>query len=153
MTPRRLHRYTVRKSAAPSRVAEPLGRTVADPATLARALRAIFDELPPDRESFVCVSLDARSCAIGFEVVAMGHLTGVEVHPREVFRAVIIAGAAAICVAHNHPSGDPDPSVEDRNLTTRLRAAGSLVGIPVLDHIVIGDRGRFYSFANDGALQ
>jgi DNA repair protein RadC len=148
----RLHRYTIRKSAAPARASEALGADVPHPLALAKALRAIFDDLPHDRESFVCVSIDARNRAIGFDVVAIGTMTGVEVHPREVFRAAILAGAVGICVAHNHPSGDPTPSPEDASLTQRLRDAGRLVGIPVLDHMVIGDGDRFYSFASRGAL-
>jgi DNA repair protein RadC len=71
------------------------------------------------------------------------------VHPREVFAAAVREGAAAVVVAHNHPSGDPTPSREDRAITERLRRAGELLGIELLDHVVVGDE-RAYSFAEDG---
>lgn len=69
------------------------------------------------------------------------------VHPREVFGPAVALSATAIVVAHNHPSGDPTPSAEDRAVTDRLRAAGELLGIELLDHVVIGDE-RYYSFAD-----
>jgi len=90
---------------------------------------------------FVVVALDVRNVVLDVIEVARGCLTGVEVHPREVFRPLIRQAAAAAVVAHNHPSGDPTPSDEDLTLTQRLREVGELVGIPLLDHIVVGDRG------------
>jgi len=79
--------------------------------------------------------------------VARGSLTGVEVHPREVFRSLIRQAAAAAVVAHNHPSGDSQPSPDDIALTRRLRLAGEILGIPILDHVVIG-RDDFTSVAD-----
>jgi DNA repair protein RadC len=73
--------------------------------------------------------------------LARGSLTGVEVHPRDVFRPLIRAAAAAVIFCHNHPSGDPTPSRQDVELTTRLREVGELVGISVLDHVVVGFEG------------
>ena len=73
------------------------------------------------------------------------------VHPREVFRSAIINGAAAVILAHNHPSGDPAPSDEDLQITKRLCAAGKLIGIKCLDHIIIGS-GRYFSFADQGLI-
>jgi DNA repair protein RadC len=70
------------------------------------------------------------------------------VHPREVFGPALALAATAIVIAHNHPSGDPTPSAEDRRVTERLRAAGELLGIELLDHLVIGDE-RVYSFASE----
>jgi DNA repair protein RadC len=99
-----------------------------------------------DRERFVLVLLDGKNRVIGFHVVSVGSLTAALVHPREVFKAAILANAAAVILAHNHPSGDPEPSAEDRALTARLRQVGELVGIRVLDHVVIGD-GSFTSLA------
>lgn len=92
-----------------------------------------------DRERFYAIYLDVRGKIIGYECVAVGHLAGVEVHPREVFRGAILAGAHSIIVGHNHPSGDPEPSVEDVCLTKRLKQAGDLIGIALLDHIVVTD--------------
>jgi len=78
-------------------------------------------------------------------VVAVGSLNATAVEPRDVFREAARAGAAAIVVFHNHPSGDPSPSADDVELTRRLVAAGVLMGIDVVDHIVLGDT-RYYSF-------
>jgi DNA repair protein RadC len=68
-------------------------------------------------------------------------MTGVEIHPRDVFRPLIQMGAVAVIFVHNHPSGDPTPSRADIDITSRLREVGDLVGIPVLDHVIIGEQG------------
>lgn len=89
------------------------------------------------QELFIAFALDVRNTVLAEIEVARGCLTGVEVHPREVFRPLIRVSAAAVIVAHNHPSGDPRPSPEDLALTDRLRKVGELVGIPVLDHVIV----------------
>ena len=73
-------------------------------------------------------------------------------HPRETFKAAILANAAAIICGHNHPSGDCQPSKEDRAITARLVEGGKLLGISVLDHVIVGD-GKYFSFADEGLLQ
>jgi DNA repair protein RadC len=106
-----------------------------------------------DREHFIVLMLDQKNKVIGINTVSTGSLTASVVHPREVFKPAIVGNAAAIVCAHNHPSGDPTPSKEDRALTTRLVAAGRLLGISVLDHIVVGDGTEtYYSFADEGCL-
>lgn len=92
-------------------------------------------------ETFWLVLLDARGRAMAATQVAQGILTSCLVHPREVFAAAIRARAASVIVVHNHPSGDPEPSREDRALTARLSAAGRILGIPVLDHLILGHQG------------
>jgi DNA repair protein RadC len=104
-----------------------------------------------DREHFLMLALDGKNRVVGFEIVSVGTLTASLVHPREVFKAAILTNAAAIVVAHNHPSGDPTPSAEDRAITERLKQAGELLGIAVLDHVVLGDSG-YHSFADAGEL-
>lgn len=104
-----------------------------------------------DRERFLAVLLDARHRIIGLEEVAVGTLTAALVHPRELFKAAILANAHALVLIHNHPSGDPDPSSEDIALTKRLVDAGEIIGIKVIDHIVIGDR-CYSSFSELGKL-
>jgi DNA repair protein RadC len=99
---------------------------------------------PLEREVFFALALDTRHRVRGEHRIAEGHLGGVEVHPRELFRPLIREAAAAAILVHNHPSGDPAPSAEDVALTERMRAAGDLVGIPVLDHVVVA-RGGFSS--------
>ncbi len=103
-------------------------------------------------EIFTTVLLDAKNAIIREAVVSEGSLTHSIVHPREVFQLAIRESAASIILLHNHPSGDPMPSQEDRLLTTRLIAGGQLLGIRVLDHLVIGD-GRYVSFADQGWIE
>jgi DNA repair protein RadC len=106
-----------------------------------------------DREHFVVILLDRKNTPIGINTVSMGSLTASVVHMRETFKAAILANAAAILCGHNHPSGDPEPSREDRTLTQRLVDAGKLLGIPLIDHVVIGDgTTAFFSFADQGLL-
>lgn len=93
------------------------------------------------REHFVVLLLNARHECLAVETVSIGSLNASIVHPREVFRPAVIASAASIIVAHNHPSGDPEPSEEDLAITRRLAQAGELLGIGLLDHVVIADRG------------
>jgi DNA repair protein RadC len=100
---------------------------------------------------FKVVLLDAKNSFVKEATVSQGSLTLSIVHPREVFAFAVRESAAGVIFLHNHPSGDPTPSLEDRQLTDRLVAAGNLLGIPVLDHIVIGD-GRYVSFADEGWL-
>src|SRR5215467_15029002 len=106
-----------------------------------------------DREHFVILLLDQKNQVIGIHTVSIGSLTASVVHPRECFKPAILANAAAIIAGHNHPSGDCQPSREDRALTTRLVEAGKLLGIAVLDHVVIGDgTSAYFSFADAGLL-
>src|SRR5438552_6268039 len=119
-------------------------RTVRDARAVADAFAEHF--APLDREHFVVLLLDGKNRILGFNVVSVGSLTAALVHPREVFKPAILANAAALILVHNHPSGDPDPSAEDRAITARLSQAADLIGIRILDHVVIGD-GTFRSFA------
>lgn len=103
------------------------------------------------REKFMVMLLNTKNRVIQVLQVAEGSLTSAVVHPREVFAPAIVNHAACILVAHNHPSGDPYPSTEDRNLTTALEEAGNMIGIPLMDHLVIGD-GYYYSFKEHGDM-
>lgn len=129
--------------------AEPLdaGTTICSSA----AVYAHFGPLLADekRESFYAVLLDTKNRLVAKVRISEGSLASALVHPREAFRPAIQAAAAAVIFLHNHPSGDPRPSEEDRRITARLREAGSLLGIPVLDHVVAGASG-YYSFADCG---
>ncbi len=105
-----------------------------------------------DREVFVVAMLTVRHRLIGVNTVSVGCLTGAMVHAREVFKPAILSGSAALLLAHNHPSGDPEPSAEDIALTRRLTSAGVLLGIEILDHLVIGEAGCFVSLRERGVL-
>lgn len=93
------------------------------------------------REHFVVLLLNARNELLRREVVSIGSLNASIVHPREVFAAAVMHAAASLILVHNHPSGDPEPSDEDLNITRRLVQAGELMGIQVLDHVVVATRG------------
>jgi len=103
------------------------------------------------KETFVCLLLDTKHNVIREEQIAVGSLNESLVHPREVFQPAIAESAACVLFVHNHPSGDPKPSPQDRQLTRRLCEAGRLVGITVLDHIIVG-RDAYYSFAEQGEM-
>jgi DNA repair protein RadC len=108
---------------------------------------------PVDREHFVIILLNRKNRMTGIHTVSVGSLTASVVHPREVFKVAILGNAASVVLGHNHPSGDPQPSQEDRTLTARLVEAGKLLGISVLDHVIIGDgTTEHFSFADNHLL-
>ncbi|NMP24600.1 JAB domain-containing protein [Sulfobacillus harzensis] len=103
-----------------------------------------------DREHFVVLTLDTKGRVTGLHTAAVGTLDNVDVHPRDVFKFAIAMNAFAIIVGHVHPSGDPEPSRQDRAITRRLIEAGDLLGIPLWDHLVIGDNGSSYVSLTQG---
>lgn len=136
-----------------------------------RQIRAVYEKfevreevaayLPPDRrytspeqisqifsfltseskEYFFCLHLDGKNRINCLDVVSIGSLNQSIVHPREVYKVALLSSAAAIILVHNHPTGDPSPSSEDVAITRRLKEAGELLGIKVLDHIIVGSEG------------
>jgi DNA repair protein RadC len=132
--------------ASEGRAAMPTFRT---PAESARYLLPRYAARPV--ETFGILALDVRHRLKREAVISVGCLTSSLVHPREVFQEAVIARAAALVLFHNHPSGDPEPSGEDVALTRRLASAGTLMGIEVLDHLVLG-AGRFVSLKERGLL-
>lgn len=103
------------------------------------------------KEQFLVVYLDTKCKCIGYEKVSEGSLNASIVHPREVYKGAICKSAYSIIVLHNHPSGEPIPSKEDLQITTKLKATGDIVGIRLIDHIIIGD-GCFISLKEQGYL-
>jgi DNA repair protein RadC len=104
-----------------------------------------------NQEHFLCLALNGAHEVLNIRVVSMGLLNRTIVHPREVFADPLKDRAAAVVVAHNHPSGNVEPSREDRQITTRLKEAGEMLGIQLLDHIIFSVRG-YYSFLEKGEL-
>ena len=104
-----------------------------------------------DRETFCALHLNAKGKPLSMSVVSIGELNSTLVHPREVFKASILSNASAVIFMHNHPSGELTPSEEDKKATKRLEMAGQILGIPVVDHIIVGEnKENYYSFhAND----
>ena len=103
------------------------------------------------KEHFFCLGLDGAHRTKYLELVTLGLVDQTHVHPREVFSYSLESRCSAVIVCHNHPSGQLEPSREDFDVTNRLKAAGDVLGVPVLDHIILADDG-FYSFAEHGEL-
>lgn len=122
-------------------VCEP--RAIAGPSVIRRAEDAatVLREYigSPDREHFVCLTLNTAHQPTGLHTVSIGGLASAPVHPREVFKFAVRMSAAGVIIGHNHPSGSTTPSREDIQITEQLRAAGRLLGIEVLDHIIVGE--------------
>jgi len=143
-----MYRLTIKRQ----RVNEPRrdyeGQQLSAPETVAAmALALLGDE---DQEVFCAFFLDIKNRVAGYAEVARGSVDSCPVDPRMVFRAALLApGCASVILCHNHPSGDPQPSAEDRGLTARLKNAGSMLGMPVLDHVIVGGA-KHYSFAERG---
>lgn len=127
------------------------------PAKMVAYMNGAFDASPMQEQMWV-ILLNRKNAPIGRQMVTMGTLTCALAHPREIFRAAILAGAAAIACAHNHPSGDPSPSAADLQITRILREAGKIMDIPLVDHVIIGEAagdpvGRgYYSFREAGMI-
>ena len=103
------------------------------------------------KEVFLTLHLDGKNRIIAMDTVSVGSLNQSIVHPREVFKTACLSNAAAILLIHQHPTGDPTPSSEDISVTRRLKEAGEILGIKVLDHIIVGD-GEYLSFMERGLL-
>ena len=140
-------RYSVRKDCEGQPVV--VGRNLGNPRETAASLVTMLQDEPSEVFAILCISTKHR--VIAYHEVSRGTLDSTLAHPREVFKAALLANAAAIIAAHNHPSGDPTPSPDDLDLTRRLAVAGDVLGVPMLDHIIIGD-GRYYSFKEAGCL-
>ncbi|MCD1259743.1 DNA repair protein RadC [Paenibacillus athensensis] len=130
-------------------------KPVRDPFII-RSPQNVFELLAPDlshlqQEHFICLFLNTKKHVVASEMVSKGSLNAAIVCPREVFRMAIKRASASIICAHNHPSGDPSPSPEDIELTHRLVAAGEIIGIEVIDHVVIAGH-RFYSLREKGLM-
>lgn len=118
----------------------------------ADAANLVMEELRhQEKEHCVALFLDVRNHVIAKRTISIGALQSNIVHPREVYKEAITRSAAALIIIHNHPSGDPSPSEEDRAITSRLQETGKIVGIVLLDHIIIG-AGRFISLKERGWL-
>jgi DNA repair protein RadC len=132
-------------------------RAAAEPAEAngrIRGPRDVFQRMGPllrdlRQEEFHALLLNTQHRIIRDVLVTRGILDASLIHPREVFRGAIVESAAGVILVHNHPSGDPTPSLEDRTVTRQLSMAGKAVGIPVLDHIIIGE-GRYVSLGEEG---
>lgn len=98
-----------------------------------------------DREKFIVICLDLKNQPTSINTISIGTVSSAIIHPREVFKVAILSNSSAIIASHNHPSGNPQPSQEDIQITKRLKEAGDILGIALLDHIIIGDNDKYVS--------
>ena len=122
---------------------------VKNPEGVVKAIRASIQDKA--KEHFKLILLNPRNKIIGISTISIGTLNASLVHPREVFKDAIVHSAASVVLAHNHPSGDPEPSEDDIAITKRLIEAGKILGIEVMDHIIIAKNG-FFSFKEKGLI-
>ncbi len=114
------------------------------------SLLNIEQEHDREKEHFWILGVNTKNVVQYADLVSLGSLSASIVHPRETFRLAVMKASAAIIVGHNHPSGDTRPSQEDILLTKRLFQAGEILGIAVLDHVIIGSNGNYFSFRDSG---
>ena len=125
-------------------------REITRPAEAAEIIRELCGN--SDREEAVILLLNTRHSVSGVHRVSMGSLNASIIHPRECFKAAILANAASIILGHNHPSGETNPSKEDQAITARLVQAGELLGIPLLDSLIVGPDWNHFSFKDKGLM-
>jgi DNA repair protein RadC len=128
---------------------------ISSPETVAAIFKEIIEsenEFDRDKEHFWLVGLKSNNALKFIELISVGILNSSLVHPREVFRPAITRAVASVLVVHNHPSGETIPSQEDKQITSRIIEAGKLLDIPVLDHIIVGDEGSYFSFKEEGLV-
>jgi len=118
-----------------------------------KALRENFDVEERDKEHFYCFGLNNKNVILYVDLVAIGLVNEIHIHPREVFRRAVSKSCVSILVAHNHPSGEVTPSKEDTSFTEKLRDAGKILSIELLDHVIFSDDSEeFYSFKEAGYI-
>lgn len=144
---KRVQRVSVRMVKESSFLYEPC--RVTSPSQGVQLVKPYLEDL--DREQFLVVCLDTKVQPTNMMCVSKGSLNASIVHPREVFKTAILSNAASILISHNHPSGHPEPSNEDAEITKRLQEAGQILGIKVLDHIIVGED-SYYSFKENSNI-
>jgi DNA repair protein RadC len=127
--------------------------TAADIASIINSIITAMAGHDQDKEHFYCIGLDVKNRIKYIDLASMGTLTSSLVHPREAFRLAVMRGVASLVFTHNHPSGDPTPSRDDIAVTERLKAAGEILGIKLLDHVIVGNgTGSYASMLEKGYL-
>lgn len=146
-----ISKYTtllVREESADYNELEP--KSINTPGDAVSILRSIHLDMMPEERMYM-LALNVKNDVLGITEVSKGGLHRTVSDPREMFRTAILLNAASVIVAHNHPSGDPTPSIEDIKSTERVNLAGELLGIPLADHIVISEN-SYFSFREGGLL-
>lgn len=128
----------------------PLNKKISSPEDIYNTFQEVLTLEDQSEEVFAMITLDTKNKITGVFEVSRGTVNASMVHPREVFKRALAVNATSIIIAHNHPSGDTKPSKEDEIITNRLKDAGDIIGIKVLDHIIVGD--NYMSFRESGLL-
>lgn len=126
-------------------------KKVRSPKDVHTIIQTVLDLNSESVEKFGILTLDSQNVVAGIHIIAIGTLNAILIHPREVFKAAILNNAASIVLFHNHPSGDPTPSEEDIEFTSIIAAAGQMMFIPVVDHVITGDN-QYHSMAEHGQI-
>ena len=127
------------------------GRRMSAPDAAVECIRPLIDGA--DREYVIACGVDSKHQPVYIEQVAIGTVSSCTVSAPEIFKAALLSNAAGLFLFHNHPSGEPEPSQEDKDVTTRIRLSGELIGICLIDHIIIGDDGSYFSFRENKLLK
>jgi len=141
---KRITKYRLELVKESSKIYEVEGK-ISSPTDVRDYIEQVFKLSSQAEEVLVLLVLDTKNNVTGAFEVSRGSLNASIVHPREVFKRALLLNGASIIIAHNHPSGDPSPSKEDIEITRRLVEGGDILGITVLDHIIVGDNGRYRS--------
>ena len=123
-----------------------------DVAALITVLLNVEDTIDRDKEHLWVIGLGVKGEIKFVDLVHLGSLDGNLASPREVFRRAVMNGVKAVIIAHNHPSGDPKPSPQDRRVTKKIFKAGQVLEIALLDHVIVGEKGKYYSFGDAGKI-
>ena len=128
-------------------------KTLTNPETAAQVAREILEQLDDGQERVIAIYMDNKLKLIGYRVIGLGSLTQCAASPADIYRGALLVNAAAVAIAHNHPSGDARPSAADIEVTQRALDAGAVIGISLTDHIVIGDgTGEYTSIRETGKI-
>jgi len=125
-------------------------RRIKSPSDAAAMMREFLEDA--DREHLCVVCLDTKHQPTAVHTASVGTLNATAVHPREIFKVAVLSNSAAVILVHNHPSGRPEPSHQDLEVTRRVSRAGEILGIEVLDHVIIGSGGRYVSLKERGLM-
>lgn len=125
-------------------------RKITSPKDAVKLAKKFLENL--DREQVINIFLNSKNEFTAVEIVSIGSLNASIIHPREIFKGAISSNSASLIIAHNHPSGNPNPSKEDINITKRLIECGELLGVDVLNHIIIGNDDRYYSMKENSLI-
>lgn len=127
-------------------------KSISCPKDTVRVFNEVLELDSRTEEVFAIMTLDTKNKVTGLFIVSIGAINSSIVHPREVYKRALLQNASSIIACHNHPSGNPTPSKEDINITLRLKEAGKIIGIDLLDHIIIGSNNNYVSLKDKGII-